>query len=417
LGKAQRLAESWGGIEIRRVPFVARSVHKGIQLLGSGLGSDWPYFASACYFREYFWQVARRLRHHTPDVIHLPQQFQFAGMLRRACPAAKIVLHAHQDEIAQLDAGRVLAALRNVDAIVTVSDYVTQRIRARFPDLAVHTIGNGVDVRRFSPANDRRNVPPRRILFVGRISPDKGVHVLIGAFAALAARRRDLDLVLVGKPGFLPLDQLALLLKGNPAFQTLLPYYGHSLPSSSGLSNSFASWFSKVVIDKRSSYRSALYQRLGGDVAARVHFVGTVPLPELVALYRSADVLVLPSVWNESYGLPIAEAMASGVPVLASDCGGIPELVNDRVTGRLVPRGDVHALAAALDAMLTNRDQLRAMGRAARLRAERCLTWERSARALEHIYTGLTATGRQNRRSGKQAPTLPIPPNPTIAPR
>jgi glycosyltransferase involved in cell wall biosynthesis len=102
-----------------------------------------------------------------------------------------------------------------------------------------------------------------------------------------------------------------------------------------------------------------------------------------------ADLLVLPSVWRESYGLPVAESMASGVPVLASDCGGVPELVDKGVTGLLVPRLNVDALTNAMRDLLSDVGRLRQMGLAARARAERLLTWDRSAERLERVYLDL----------------------------
>ena len=165
----------------------------------------------------------------------------------------------------------------------------------------------------------------------------------------------------------------------DPALETLRPFYGRSV----------ADWFTKVVLGQRSSYRRGMLGRLTPEIAARVHFVGTVRLSELVALYQRADVLVLPSVWNESFGLPIAEAMASAVHVIASRCGGVPELVKEGVTGTLVPRCDVPALVGALRATLADADARRRMGRAARAHAHLRLTWTRSADALEQIYSQL----------------------------
>ena len=87
--------------------------------------------------------------------------------------------------------------------------------------------------------------------------------------------------------------------------------------------------------------------------------------------------------------MPIAESMASGVAVLASDTGGVPELIDEGVTGRLVPRLDVDALAGAMRDLLADRERLHRMGQAARQRAERLLTWDRSAERLERVYLDL----------------------------
>jgi glycosyltransferase involved in cell wall biosynthesis len=382
---AQAGCERWKSIRIRRVPFVAKRVHKAMQLLAGRLKTDPPYINSPLYYREYFLQVARELRRSPVDVLHFPQQLQFAAHFKRALPTGKIVLHMHQDELAQLDYELLREQLANVDSVVTVSDFVSDRARARFPEhaAAIHTIGNGVDVRRFMP-NEAQKGPhsPVRVLFVGRISPDKGVHLLAEAFDRVARERGDVELTLVGKVGMLPFDLVNLLLTDDPAaLDSLRPFYGQS---------TFA-WLTKEVLGQKRSYRQQLEARLSPPAAARVRFAGSVPLEELIRLYSEADLLVLPSIWRESYGLPVAESMASGVPVLASDCGGVPELVEKGVTGLLVPRLNVDALTSAMRELLSDLRRLRAMGQAGRLRAERLLTWDRSAERLERVYLDLVA--------------------------
>jgi glycosyltransferase involved in cell wall biosynthesis len=384
----QARSERWKNIEIRRVPFVAKLFHKAMQLLAGRLGTQPPYINSPLYYREYFLQVARELRAHPVDVLHFPQQLQFAADFKRAMPRAKIVLHMHQDELAQLDYDLLRSQLANIDSVVTVSDFVTDRARARFPEhaAAIHTIGNGVDVTRFQPAQPQSNGArpgggrPTRLLFVGRISPDKGVHLLMEAFDRVARERPDVELTLIGKVGMLPFDLVSLLLNDDAdALDSLRPFYGHS---------TFA-WLTKEVLGQKRSYKQQLDARLSPEAAARVRFVGSVSLDELIRLYSQADLLVLPSIWRESYGLPVAESMASGVPVLASDCGGVPELVDEGVTGLLVPRLSVDALTSALRELLSDPSRLRVMGQASRLRAERLLTWDRSAQRLERVYLDL----------------------------
>jgi glycosyltransferase involved in cell wall biosynthesis len=376
--------ERWKNIEIRRVPFVARMFHKSMQLLAGRIGTQPPYINSRLYYREYFMQVARELAAHPVNVLHFPQQLQFAPDFRRAMPNAKIVLHMHQDELAQLDYALLHRQLADIDAVVTVSDFVTGRARARFPEYAaaIHTIGNGVDVGRFLPdrTRDTASETPRRLLFVGRISPDKGVHLLIEAFERVARQRPDIELTLIGKVGMLPFDLVSLLLSDDPtALESLRPFYGRST----------LSWLTKEVLGQKRSYKQQLQARLSPEVARRVRFISSVSLEELIRLYREADLLVLSSIWRESYGLPVAEAMASGVPVLAADCGGVPELVDVGVTGRLVPRLDVDALAREMLDLLSDSGRLKAMGQASRRRAEQLLTWDRSAQRLEQVYLDL----------------------------
>lgn len=387
---AQPAAEHWRGIDIRRTRFSAKYLHKAMQLVAGRFKGRYPYAFSPLYHREYFVQVARDLRQRPVDVVHVPVQVQVGDLFKRAVPRAKVALHVHQDELAHVDYDFLRRHLAGFDSVVTVSDFVTARAQQRFPQLAsrMHTIGNGVDIVRFHPQVPADAVRrPSRILFVGRIAPDKGVHLLIQAFNALARERLDLQLTLVGKAGMMPFDVLGVLLKDDPALQSLRPFYGQSPMG----------WLRKEVLGQRDSYLGDLRALLSPEAATRTHFRGTVSLEELTRLYREADLLVLPSIWQESYGLPIAEAMASGVPVVASRCGGVPELVEEGVTGRLVPRLDLDALLRTMREMLQDPQRLRQMGQAARLRAERLLTWERSAQRLERAYAGV----------GSEAPMTP----------
>ena len=381
-GQASR--EHWGAIEIRRIPFVARRFHKAVQLVAARFRPRVPYFTSKLYYKEYFLQIARDLAVSCPDVVHVPNQTQFASLFKLSLPGAKVVVHAHQDELAMLDLELLRRDLADVDAVATVSDFVTARARARLPDMAaqIHTVGNGVDTHRFRPAVRKLRGSPLRLLYVGRIAPDKGVHLLTETVDRLIREGIDLELTLIGKPGLMPFDLLSRLLGGDrQALEAVRAFYGRSLRS----------WLKNEILQQGRSYGNALRERLSPEAAARVRFLGTVPLPALIRAYRAADLLVLPSIWQESYGLPVAEAMACGVPVLASASGGVPELVEDGVTGKLVPRLDKRALRRALREMSADPARLREMGAAARARAERLLTWANSAERLERLYLGLLA--------------------------
>jgi glycosyltransferase involved in cell wall biosynthesis len=91
---------------------------------------------------------------------------------------------------------------------------------------------------------------------------------------------------------------------------------------------------------------------------------------------------VFPSVWHEAFGMPPAEAMACAKPVVATYSGGIPEFVKDGENGRLVDRGDVKALAAALIELARDPAQREYLGRNAREFVEKNLTWEHISQTL-----------------------------------
>jgi glycosyltransferase involved in cell wall biosynthesis len=109
----------------------------------------------------------------------------------------------------------------------------------------------------------------------------------------------------------------------------------------------------------------------------------------LPQLYRAAAVAVVPSVWQEPFGMPIVEAMACGTPVVASRVGGIPEILGDQRGGLLVPPDDPAALAAALAGLLEDPRRRAAMGAAARDLAVTRFGWQRIAADLLAYYREL----------------------------
>jgi phosphatidyl-myo-inositol dimannoside synthase len=172
-------------------------------------------------------------------------------------------------------------------------------------------------------------------LFLGRLSPVKGPDVLMEAVGLLAGRHPSATFVFAGE------GQL------------------------------------------RSPLQDAA-RRLG--VEGQVRFVGQVPREDVPRYLTACDLLVLPS---RSEGLPhaVLEAMAFGLPVVASAVGGVPEVVQDGVTGALVAPDDPAALAAALDPLLADADRRHRYGEAGlRAFAAREHTWPRVARQLDAIY-------------------------------
>jgi glycosyltransferase involved in cell wall biosynthesis len=130
-------------------------------------------------------------------------------------------------------------------------------------------------------------------------------------------------------------------------------------------------------------YTPALVGRFGLD--GSVDFTGKVSLEELVRYYATAEVAVVPSLY-EGFGLPAAEAMACGLPVVATTAGALPEVVEDGRSGILVPPRDHYALAGAIKCLLKDEPLRRAMGEEGRRRVERNFTWEEAARKTLAVY-------------------------------
>ena len=133
-------------------------------------------------------------------------------------------------------------------------------------------------------------------------------------------------------------------------------------------------------------YGTNLAQRLG--ISDRVTFTGYVSTDELVRLYSSAEIGVTASVY-EGFGLPAAEAMSCGTPVIATRAGALPEIVGDDAAGILVPPGDPPALAAAIKRLLADKPLRQRMGQAARKRIEDFFSRQAAARKSVEVYREL----------------------------
>ena len=120
---------------------------------------------------------------------------------------------------------------------------------------------------------------------------------------------------------------------------------------------------------------------------------GSVPQAELPGWYRSADVVVCPS-WYEPFGLTSLEAMACGVPVVATAVGGLTDTVVDGLTGDLVRPRDPRALGTTLRRLLNDPMRRLAYASAALDRARQAYSWRRCAAQLNSVYSALTKARR-----------------------
>lgn len=118
-------------------------------------------------------------------------------------------------------------------------------------------------------------------------------------------------------------------------------------------------------------------------LTTRVTFAGEMETTALAAYYAAADVFVLPTFF-EGYGMAVAEALARGLPVIATDTGGIGDLVGNDA-GVLVPAGDVGALSAALERVISDADARNQLAAGARQARERLPTWEDAAASMANV--------------------------------
>jgi D-inositol-3-phosphate glycosyltransferase len=226
--------------------------------------------------------------------------------------------------------------------IATCSDEVRELGMLSVPASKVSVVPCGVDLVHFSPAsaaNTSPVVPQRacryRLLSVGRLVPRKGYDTTIEALAQLP----DTELLIAGGADATP----------EPEHDRLV----------------------------------AVAEQVG--VADRVRLIGQVARADMPALLRSAD-LVVCSPWYEPFGIVPLEAMACGVPVVASAVGGMLDTVVDRVTGAHVPPRDPGALAEVVGALLDSPSRRVELSRAGLERVRSRYSWDRVAADTAAVY-------------------------------
>jgi glycosyltransferase involved in cell wall biosynthesis len=340
-------------------------------------------------------RVAISIRSLKYDIVHVHNFLQFALLIKFFNPATTICLHMHCEWLRRFATER---RLRKIDLIIGVSDYITEGTKARFPAIAdrCHTVYNGVDSFHFSPSSSQIK-GQQRLLFLGRVSPEKGVHVLIQAFKILADSRSpgitgsSLHLDIVGDTEIPPYIYF-LPDPEDPVIAGLRPFYGQRLSEIVRR---------QLTLKGQTSYWDDLVAAAGGD--DRIVFHGAVAYAQTIDLYRRAAVMVIPSVCNEAFSLPASEAAACGLAVVATRSGGIREVVEHGKTGILVARGDAKQLAMAISEVIDNPALARAMGEAGRRRMLERFTWEASARHLADLIESVSgASGSQSARRSRQ---------------
>jgi len=226
--------------------------------------------------------------------------------------------------------------LRYPHRIIAVSKAAKAFIE-HFTDTPVEIIPNGVDDTVFTPSKKKEKIKEKFeidgkvVLYVSRMSYRKGPHVLLNAFSQI----EEAALVMVGSGEMLP------FLRAQAKFLR---------------------------------------------IEDRVKFVGYVKNEVLPEIFRMADVFVLPSITAEAFGIVILEAMASGLPVVATDVGGIPEIVMESESGLLVPPGNELELRNAIQKLLLD-DKLRErLGSNGRKAVEERYSWNRVTEQIEKTY-------------------------------
>ena len=238
-------------------------------------------------------------------------------------------------------------------AAVACSGHLKREVSRLLPSLpasSVMSLPNAVDVTRLTPPIDlpalreRLGLDRRALIvtIVGEVSERKGHRYFLEMAEQVAARHGNAAFLVVGED-----------IQGQGRYRRAMEEYARAL-----------------------------------GIAKSVRFLGF--RDDALDWMAASDLVTLPSLHE---GLPVAlvEAHAYGKPAVATDVDGIPEIVEDGVTGFLVPPTDTPALTKAVLALLDDDDLRRRMGAAARARAERLFSARAYAHALQHVYRRLLA--------------------------
>ncbi|MCR2805116.1 glycosyltransferase family 4 protein [Paenibacillus soyae] len=297
------------------------------------------------------------------DVIHIFNRPKMVMPVSSVRPNARIVLSMHNDMFNPVKLSRQEgdAVVDRVETIVTISNYIGSEIVRYYPKAAskIRTIYSGVDLSRFAPwkqsqsaQRDRESIRSQHnlgnkkvILFVGRLSRNKGPHVLVRAMNQL--KHSDAVLVIVG-----------------------------------------AAWYSDDHISDYIAYLRAMAEKSPIPVIT----TGYVQASEVHKWFCAADVFVCTSIWEEPLARVHYEAMAAGLPLITTARGGNPEIIRSNNGVIIQNPEDPAEYASHLNSMLSNLGGARQMGLHGRKLVEENFTWNHVAGNILDVWSRVAAT-------------------------
>ncbi|MFH0731639.1 MAG: glycosyltransferase family 4 protein [Candidatus Omnitrophota bacterium] len=314
---------------------------------------------SYLYWLPYSFWCAWKIRRLKPDIIHIHNRIQFVPVIKFLNPKSKIILHIHQ--LAILDIKRVWNSkiLRKIDLLIGCSMFLAKETKKKLPGYQniVH-IYNGYDQNRFMPhwlRNKEREVIREKfkitrdekvILYVGRIAQNKGIHLLIEALTRIIEKNGKVRLVIVGG--------------ASPEDAECRQYF---------------------------SYIKRLARKSAND---KVMFTDKIPYEQIDRYYLLGDILVIPSIVKEGLGNIAIEAMATGIPVLASANGGLLETVRHGENGLVVSDvEDIEALAKNIERLIADDKWCLTLGKNGYEFVSKRFNWDVISKEIQNAYCSL----------------------------
>ncbi|UHA73166.1 glycosyltransferase family 4 protein [Paenibacillus sp. 481] len=287
--------------------------------------------------QTYIAAVLRYLKGKSFDFIQVDNRPHYMAKIKNAFPRTPVSLFLHSLTFVPLTK-TVAASIAKANLIIANSDSLKRNLSRRFSNQAtkIRRVHLGVDTHRFNPTTRDANNPVFNVLFAGRVIPRKGVDVLIKAIGIVSRHVPNVKLTVAGGGKAPYINQLKALAKTNNV---------------------------------------------------NISFTGRIAHAKMDQIYRTADCFVCPSQLHEAFGLVNVEAMASGLPVVASNIGGIGEIVKHASNGYLVDDySNPEAHATFIVNIAQNKQFAASFAKQARHDAVSRFSWNQTATKLMEIY-------------------------------
>jgi spore coat protein SA len=318
-------------------------------------------------WREYLDFCVRVIRERRPFLIHVHNEAHLIAPLRRVLPNVRLLLHVNDEVVTRMRREELQQLSRSCDCILACSEYIAKQMIESFNaggirPPPVKVFYNFVDVNEYNPAavtgaevaKLRRRLDLGQgplLLFVGRMIEQKGPHLALQAFRRVLSSHPRAHLMFVGAP-----------------------------------------WYSR----RNQSPFVELVRSEAAPIADRVHLVGYVDHAEMPTYYALANIVCVPSIWDDPSPFVAYEAQAMARPMVTSQRGGIPEIVQNRVTARCIDVFNTPLFAQILDEWFRHPELAQEFGEAGRARVQD---------RFELRYRDLAALpGAMQPAEGKRAP-------------
>lgn len=308
---------------------------------------------------DYLLSISNYLKESPFDIVHVCNRPLWINVLKEVIPQTTFILSVHNEMFAseKITDEEGSTCITNVSGIVTVSDYIGKTITDRFQEALpkTKTVYSGVDLLAFHPIWTEKGQLSRDqarkalslegkkiILFVGRLSKVKGIHILLLALPSIIKKHPDAVMVFVG-----------------------------------------SKWFGD---DSINHYVKHIYT-LSSLYKEHVVFTKFIPPKHIPHLFSMSDVFVCSSQWQEPLARVHYEAMAAGLPIITSNRGGNPEVIDEGHNGFVISEYDnPKEYASKIIELLNDSEKREILGRNGRTKVENSYSWKHVSSNLIKVY-------------------------------